>query len=97
MNLQKFFHRADEGDLDGVFIDNINPLDEPSSQAVIIFCEPEICSVDLVQYFLNRIGCYRMTCELLTLDSDLFINCVYLIGESLELAVIFRIIGFRKG
>ena len=88
---------TDEGDPDGVFIDNINPLYEPSSQAVVVFSEPELCLFDLAQDFLNGIGAYRMSGELFPLDSDLFIYCVYLIREPLELAVIFRIIGFRKG
>ncbi len=81
---------TDEGDPDGVFIDNINPLYEPSSQAVVIFSEPELCSVDLVQYILNGIGAYRVSGELLTLKLYLFVYCVCLIGELLELAGLYN-------
>ena len=64
---------TDEGDPDGVFINNIDPLYEPSSQAVVVFSEPELCSVDLVQYILSGIGAYRVSGELLTLNLYLFV------------------------
>ena len=49
---------ADEGDPDGVFVNDIYPLYEPSCEAVIIFGQTEFCPVDLVQYILNGISCY---------------------------------------
>ena len=49
---------ADEGDPDGVFVNNIYPFNEAAGEAVIIFRESEFRPVDLVQYFLNGIGGY---------------------------------------
>ena len=88
---------TNEGDPDGVFVDDIYLLYESAGKAVIIFRKSELGMVEFVEQIPNGIRCDRMIGQLFALRSDLLVYGIYLIGETLELAVIFRIIGFRKG
>ena len=53
-------HSTDEGDPDGVFINNVYPLYEAACHAVIVFGKSELGLFEFVEQLPNRVGRDRM-------------------------------------